>query len=175
MKMPRKYLAACVVLALAVLLLVAGLLLVPQKESDAPLLTLTYPSPERPESLLLVCGGVTAVLDPVEEDEDRLAVILQQRRIEWIDFVLTTTPRDPVQSIAGIRVGETVCLGECPDGIPIGDAMLRMQSGVPVLQHGQTTFDVLPLTVSHPGLRGASVLVSDGEKIRVQPDGSRWG
>ena len=174
MKMPYSHFVPFAVLALAVLILTAGALLVPQSESAASFLTLTYPSPERSESLLLVCGGVTAVLDPSEDDEERLAVILQNRRIKKIDIVLTTKPRDPVPSVAGIPVGKTVRLGDFPDGMMIGESLLVMKSGVPVLRHGDMTFDVLPLTNSHPLLRGASVLVSDGEKIRVQPDGSRW-
>lgn len=174
MKIPYNHFVPFAVLALAVLILAAGALLIPQKETASSFLTLTYPSPERSESLLLVCGGVTAVLDPSEDDEERLAVILRDRRIKKIDFVFTTKSRETISSIAGIPVGETVRLGDCPDGIPIGEAQLNMKSGVPVLRHGDMTFDVLPLTNSHPHLRGASVLVSDGEMIRVQPDGSRW-
>ena len=100
-------------------------------------------------------------------------MILQNRRIGKIDFVLTTKSRETISSIAGIPVGETVSLGDSPDGIPIGEALLVMQSGVPVLRHGNTAIDILPLTNSHPRLSGASVLVSDGTRIRVQPDGSR--
>ena len=174
MKMPYKSFASFAVLALAALILTAGALLVPQKKTAASFLTLTYPSPDRSESLLLVCGGVTAVLDPSEDDEEQLSVILHDRRIRKIDFVLTTKSHETISSVAGIPAGETINLGDCPDGIPIGEALLVMKSGVPVLRHGKTVFDVLPLTNSHPLLRGASVLVSDGEKIRVQPDGSRW-
>ena len=174
MKMPYNHFVPFAVLALAVLILAASALLVPQNQSADSFLTVTYPSPDRSESLLLVCGGVTAVLDPSEDDEERLAVILRDRRIKKIDFVLTTKAHETISSIAGIPVGETVRLGDCPDGIPIGEALLNMKSGVPVLCHGNMAFDILPLTNSHPLLRGASVLVSDGEKIRVQPDGSRW-
>ena len=174
MKMPYNHFVPFAVLALAVLILAASALLVPQNQSAASFLTVTYPSPDRSESLLLVCGGVTAVLDPSEDDGERLAVILQNRRIKKIDFVLTTKTHETISSIAGIPVGETVSLGDSPDGIPIGDALLILKSGVPVLRHGKMTFDVLPLTENHPRLRGASVVVSDGEKIRVQPDGSRW-
>ena len=159
---------------MVLLILAAGALLGPQKETAASFLTLTYPSTDRSESLFLVSGGVTAVLDPSEDDGERLSVILQDRRIKKIDFVLTTKSHETISSVAGIPAGETINLGDCPDGIPIGDALLILKSGVPVLSHGKMTFDVLPLTVNHPRLRGASVLVSNGEKIRVQPDGSRW-
>jgi hypothetical protein len=159
---------------LTLVLVVAGLFAVTVNEQKPVPLSVTFPDPERVQSVLLVCGGVTAVIDLLEDDEDRLNVILQSRRIRKIDFVLTTKSHETIPSVAGIPVGETVRLGDCPDGIPIGEALLNMKSGVPVLCHGNTAFDILPLTNSHPHLRGASMLVSDGEKIRVQPDGSRW-
>lgn len=144
-------------------------------ESLAPL-TVTFPDPTRPSSVLLVSGGEIAVIDPDPDDEEKLAAILRSRRIRRIDLLILTAPRAEVPAMFRERFPAREILRlAAGDTVPLGGAEIRIpgQPGESAsVLHGAC---VIPLTPpagnSH---RGPILIRSTGKEIRVQPDGSRW-
>lgn len=155
--------------ALAVLLFGAAELFFGRDNMAEPL-SVTLPDTDGAETILVVCGGTVALIDPAEEDADALRTVLRSRRIGRIDVLIRKddeeapsflTEEYDVGRLITAEEGETVCVEDAV--VEIGGEEIRILHGENVIRiNDETSMD------------GASVYYSDGRSLRVQPEGSRF-
>ena len=144
-------------------------------------LTLTFPDPLRAESVLLVSGDTVALIDPSEEDEDRIAALFRNRKIRKIDVLILTGSGKARDRYAGVPVARTFPMsGESAGAeLRLGDATVRMdcEDGAAhlIVEHGENRIPVTPPDRAASTSKGSMVIRSDGKYLRLQPEGMRSG
>ena len=156
--------------ALAVLLFGAAELFFGRDTAEP--LSVTLPDTDEAETILVVCGGTVALIDPAEEDADALRTVLRSRRIGRIDVLIRTDDEEAPSFLAeeydvgrqiAAEEGETVCVEDAV--VEIGGEEIR-------ILHGENVIRINDETAA--SMDGASVYYSDGRSLRVQPEGSRF-
>ena len=84
--------------ALAVLLFGAAELFFGRDTAEP--LSVTLPDTDGAETILVVCGGTVALIDPAEEDADALRTVLRGRRIGRIDVLIRTDDEEAPSFLA---------------------------------------------------------------------------